>query len=199
MVEIPTKNMATTSPHQSSRSGSTTASTPSESTKEMSKEKCYENFLITTNTEYRKQNIQLQSDLTELQREKDDLEIDNGKIEDSQRYMRGILKNYFEIDSYNEKLKCNVEALLQSTHTSAFVLKVGTISAILAAITIGISRDWMSLVALLILISMAHICIYDVYVAIPGKKLRASMRELETEIDTIKKTNALLPDLFDHL
>lgn len=168
------------------------------------KENIYENFLISTNTDYRAQIIALREELTEIHREKDELEADNGKIEQSQQYMRGILKNYYYIDEYNTDIKKAVDKLLVKSQTSAFVLKIGTITAILAAIVAIFSAraqpwNWFTTVAILIIIALTYISVYDHFVALPSRNIKISMKNTQAEIDTIKKTNALLPDLFDNL
>jgi len=180
---------------------SDTHSSPSQP---LSKEKTYENFLISTNTEYRSQISALREELNDLQHEKDELEADNGKIEQSQQYMRGILKNYYYIDEYNTNIKKSIDGLLTSSQTSAFVLKIGTITAILATLVAILSSrtqhwNWLTTTAILIIIALTYIGVYDHFVALPSRNTKLTLKKIQAEIDTIKKTNALLPDLFDNL
>jgi len=160
----------------------------------------YENFLITTNTDYRSQIQQLQSKLSEVERERDDFEVDNDKIENSQRYMRGILKNYYEIDQYNADIKLRMAGLLSSTNTISSIVKIsiGILCAIVAA-TIATVDHWMYIIPPLFVLSFVFVQLYEYIIANPAKELETFMTKASVEIDTIKKTNALLPDLFDNL
>lgn len=159
----------------------------------------YEGFLVSTNKEYRSQIIELQSKLSSVEKEKDEFETDNEKIETSQRYMRGILKNYYEIDQYNAKIKEETMQLLRSTKTSSMAINMFGLVALICGIVMTSTEHWQYVIPPIVLMSLFFIKLYERNVAIPAHELRKNMESCALEIETIKKTNELLPDLFDHL
>jgi hypothetical protein len=159
----------------------------------------YEDFLVTTNKEYRTQIFELQSKLMLVEKEKDEYETDNEKIETSQRYMRGILKNYYAIDQYNAEMKNQTMSLLLTTRTSSMALQIFVLVVLVCSVIMGSTEEWKFIIPPIIVLSLLFIKIYERNVASPAHALQKNIESRELEIETIKKTNELLPDLFDHL
>lgn len=159
----------------------------------------YEDFLVCTNKEYRTQIIRLQEEMAEVKREKDDFEADNEKIETSQRYMRGILKNYYEIDQHNTKINGRIKDLLLQANVWSFLYKLVPVIIVIGATLFAYADNWYTSITSLILVAIACVKLYDATVAVPAKKLELFISDSNKEIEIIKKTNELLPDLFDHL
>jgi len=169
------------------------------------REKLYEDFLVSTNTAYRDEILSWRDKWNELKIERDELENDNGKMEIATLYMRGILKNYFYIDRYNGDIKCQMKQMMHDTNSLTFFFHMSFVTAMvglfLGVITniMTIEFNYLYLMIIIISVSVVYVLVYDAYIVGPTKRLKLKVLSIEAEIDTIKKTNALLPDLFDHI
>lgn len=163
------------------------------------KEGMYENFIVSTNRDYRNQIISLQQKLSEVEKEKDDFEADNEKIETSQRYMRGILKNYYEIDQYNTRTLYKVNGLLEKTKRSVLMSRFITAIVVCCACASYFLDQWALIMSAAFGTTFILTKILENNLAVPTRELEDFIDASNSEIQTIKKTNELLPDLFDNL
>lgn len=159
----------------------------------------YENFLITTNKDYRREIQTLQEKLQATERERDEFEEDNGKIETSQRYMRGILKNYYEIDQQNKKISDTANGLVNSSHRTSFLVKVMAVIVSISSLVVLSQDNWLYTAPPIILFLFSLSALYDNLILRESHVLDKMLKDTAKEINDIKKTNELLPDLFDNL
>ena len=162
-------------------------------------ENMYENFIVSTNREYQTQIKELQTKLHEVEREREEFETDNEKIETSQRYMRGILKNYFLIDTYNKKIKDELWPILTGMTTTAIALRLSLGIVPIITLVIVVCEQWPLLLCCIATFIVLFLGVYEYTIGMPTAELQHLFEITKMEIDTIKKTNELLPDLFDHL
>jgi len=164
-----------------------------------SNEGMYENFIVSTNKDYRNQINSLRQRLAEVEKEKDEFEADNDKIETSQRYMRGILKNYYEIDQYNTQTMHRVNGLLEKTKRSVLMSRFITAIIVFGTFASYYLNQWTLVMSAAFGASFILTKILENNITVPTKELEDFIDASNAEIKTIKKTNELLPDLFDNL
>lgn len=119
------------------------------------------------------------------------------------RYMRGILKNYYEIDQMNIDIKKELNKVLSSTTTPETLLIASLIGVIVWFVLVSIGNLFFKSLNIFTLgvfvFVVIVLCITYWTVFIPARKLSKFLASVEREIEVIKKTNELLPNLFDNL
>lgn len=117
--------------------------------------------------------------------------------------MRGILKNYYEIDQMNIDIKKELNKVLSSTTTPETLLIASLIGVIVWFVLVSIGNLFFKSLNIFTLgvfvFVVIVLCITYWTVFIPARKLSKFLASVEREIEVIKKTNELLPNLFDNL
>jgi len=162
-----------------------------------------ESYIVKANIDYQKQLEDLRTRLTEVETERTELENDNDKIETSQRYMRGILKNYYEIDQMNIDIQNKTQNVINAVSTPESILITFLLAAVLWLFSVHVLGFFINNVHFIIL-GILVFCVLVIAITywlvfLPARKLQHNISAVQMEIHVIKKTNALLPDLFDNL
>jgi hypothetical protein len=162
-----------------------------------------ESYIVKANIDYQKQLEDLRTRLTEVEIERTELENDNDKIETSQRYMRGILKNYYEIDQMNIDIQNKTQNVINAVSTPESILITFLLAAVLWLFSVHVLGFFINNVHFII-IGIIVFCVLTIAITYwlvihPARKLHLNISAVQMEIDVIKKTNTLLPDLFDNL
>lgn len=158
-----------------------------------------ENYIIEENKKIGK----LHERITEVTKERDELETDNGKLEESQRYMRGLLHNYHELGTHYEASQSTLVHFCENVYLDQIALRTVPVFCVVMVFFYGVSvmsgYGFGFISECVISLGVGIGTVLYLRVMKPLLELQQKIRAKEEDIIELKKANDIIPNLLDRI